>query len=107
MVQQTRCPNSNRQKQQQTWLNQFAESAKKQEEQRKAQTRYPWKSTPLPSTFHWSPEIAKELKKREQWNEVHSIANHQFFSRVQGWDHLPESDASVAKKQRSNSVTCG
>ena len=86
------------QKQQQTWLNQFAESAKKQEEQRKAQTRYPWKSTPLPSTFHWSPE------KREQWNEVHSIANHQFFSRVQGWYHLPESDASVARyleKQKS------
>ncbi|CAH3124313.1 unnamed protein product, partial [Porites lobata] len=38
--------------------------AKKQEEQRKAQTKYPWKSTPLPSTFHWSPEISKELKKQ-------------------------------------------
>ena len=96
------------QKQQQTWLNQFAESAKKQEEQRKAPTRYPWESTPLPSTFHWSPEIAKELKKREQWNEVHSIANNQFFSRVQGWDHLPESDASVARyleKQKSKGHT--
>ena len=34
----------------------FAESAKKQEEQRKAQTKYPWKSTPLPSTFQSSPE---------------------------------------------------
>ena len=52
------------QKQQQVCLNQFAESAKKfaesakkQEEQRKVQTKYPWKSTPLPSTFHWSPGV--------------------------------------------------
>ena len=37
-----------------TW---FAESAKKQEEKRKAQTKYPWKSTPLPNTFQSSPEI--------------------------------------------------
>ena len=83
--------------QQVTWMDQFAESTKKQEEQRKAQTKYPWKSTPLPSTFHWSPEIAKELKKREQWNEAVSIANHEFCSRVKGWNHLPESDASVAR----------
>ena len=96
------------QKQQQVCLSQFAESAKKQEEQRKVQTKYPWKSTPLPSTFHWSPEIAKELKKREQWNEAVSIANHEFFSRVQGWDLLPESDASVARyleKQKSKGYT--
>ena len=52
------------QKQQQVCLNQFAESAKKfaelakkKEEQRKVQTKYPWKSTPLPSTFHWSPGV--------------------------------------------------
>ena len=47
-------------------------------------------------------------EKREQWNEVHSIANHQFFSRVQDWDHLPESDASVARyleKQKSKGHT--
>ena len=82
----------------------FAESAKKQEEQRKAQTKYPWKSTPLPSTFQSSPEIAKELKKREQWKEVVSIANHRFHSRVKGWHHLPPADANVAEyltKQKS------
>ena len=82
----------------------FAESAKKQEEQRKVQTKYPWKSTPLPSTFQSSPEIAKELKKREQWKEVVSIANHRFNSRVKGWHHLPPADANVAEyleKQKS------
>ena len=82
----------------------FAESAQKQEEQRKAQTKYPWKSTPLPSTFQSSPEIAKELKKREQWKEVVSIANHRFHSRVKGWHHLPPADANVAEyltKQKS------
>ena len=92
-------------------LNQFAESAKKfdesakkQEEQRKAQTTYPLKSTPLPSTFQSSPEIAKELKKREQWKEAVSIANHRFNSRVKGWHHLPLADANVAEyleKQQS------
>ena len=61
-------------KQQQAWFNQFAESAKKQEEQRKSQASYPWKTTLLPSTFHLTPEIAKELKKREQWKEVQNIA---------------------------------
>ena len=82
----------------------FAESAKKQEEQRKVQTKRPWKSTPLPSTFQSSPEIAKELKKREQWKEVVSIANHRFHSRVKGWHHLPPADANVAEyltKQKS------
>ena len=70
---------------------------KKQEEQRKVQIKYPWKSTPLPSTFQSSPEIAKELKKREQWEEVQSIANHRFNSRVKGWHYLPPADANVAE----------
>ena len=43
------------------WLNQFAESAKKQNEQREAK-----KKQSLPSTFHWSPEIAKMYKKQDQ-----------------------------------------
>ena len=73
----------------------FAESAKKQEEQRKVQTKYPWKSTPLPSTFQSSP--AKELKKREQWKAAVSVANHRFNSRVKGWHHLPPADANVAE----------
>ena len=93
--------------QQQTWLNQFAESAKKQEEQRKAQTKYPWKSTPLPSTFHWSPEIAKKLKKREQWNEAVSIANHEFHARIKRRKQVPEEDGSLAsylQKQKLKGV---
>ena len=93
--------------QQQTWLNQFAESAKKQEEQRKAQTKYPWKSTPLPSTFRWSPEIAKELKKREQWNEGVSIANHEFHARIKRRKQVPEEDGSLAsylQKQKLKGV---
>ena len=84
-----------------TW---FAESAKKQEEKRKAQTKYPWKSTPLPNTVQSSPEVAKEPKKREQWKEAVSIANHRFNSRVKGWHHLPPADANVAEyleKQQS------
>ena len=93
--------------QQQTWLNQFAESSKKQEEQRKAQTKYPWKSTPLPSTFHWSPEIAKKLKKREQWNEAVSIANHEFHARIKRRKQVPEEDRSLAsylQKQKLKGV---
>ena len=96
------------QNQQHTWFaesaKQFAESAKKQEEQRKAQTKFPWNSTPLPSTFQSSLEIEKELKKREQWKEAVSIANHRFHSRVKGWHHLPPADANVAEyltKQKS------
>ncbi|CAH3182409.1 unnamed protein product, partial [Porites lobata] len=45
-----------------SWFNQFAESAKQQEQER--QTKQIKKSVnpykiPLPSTFHWSPEIAE------------------------------------------------
>ena len=95
------------QKQQQTWLNQFAESAKKQEEQRKAQTRYPWRSTPLPSTFHLTPEIAKELNKREQWKEAQNIANHEFHARIKRRKQVPEEDGSLAsylQKQKLKGV---
>ena len=78
--------------------NQFAESAKKQEEQRKAsRATFPWNSIPLPSTFQSSSEISKEMKKREQWKEVVSIAEHRFNSCVKGWHHLPPAEASVAE----------
>ena len=79
---------------------QFAEAAKRQKEK----SKFPWKSTPLPSTFQSSPEIEKELKKREQWKEVVSIAEHRFNSGVKGWLHLPPADANVAEylaKQKS------
>ena len=96
------------QKQQPSWIAEaaknFAESAKKKEEQRKLQTKNPWKSNPLPNTFESSPEIEKELKKQKQWKEAISIANHRFNSRVKGWSHLPPADANVAEyltKQKS------
>ena len=79
---------------------QIAEAVKKQKEQRK----FPWNSIALSSTFESSPEIQKELKKREQWKEVMSIAEHNFHSRVKGWLHLPPADANVAEylaKQKS------
>ena len=81
-------------KRKQAWLDQFAELAKKQEDQRKSQTRYPWESTPLPSTFHLTPEIAKELKKREQWKEVQNIADHEFHARIKRRKQVPEEDRS-------------
>ena len=67
-------------KRDQVWLNQFAESAKKQEVQQQA------KKT-LPSTFHWSPEIAQAYKKTEGWKKINSIANHEFQACVNGQKH--------------------
>ena len=96
------------QKQQSSWIaeaaKKFAESAKKQGEQRKLQTKDPWKSNPLPNTFESSPEIEKELKKQKQSKETVSIANHRFNSHVKGWSHLAPADANVAEyltKQKS------
>ena len=94
-------------KQKQAWLNQFAESAKKQKEQRKSQTSYPWKSTPPPSAFHLMPQIAKELKKREHWKEVQNIANHEFYARIKRRKQVPEEDRSLAsylQKQKLKGV---
>ena len=102
------------QKQQPSWIAEaaknFAESAKKQEEQRKLQTKNPWKSNPLPNTFESSPEIEKELKKQKQWKEAVSTANHRLNSRVKGWSHLPPADANVAeylteRKSKSHSLS--
>ena len=60
------------------WLNQFAESAKKQNEQREAK-----KKQSLPSTFHWSPEIAKMYKKQDQWKDIQAMANQEFAACIQ------------------------
>lgn len=60
------------------WLNQFAESAKKQNEQREAK-----KKQSLPSTFHWSPEIAKMYKKQDQWKDIQGMANQEFAACIQ------------------------
>ena len=69
---------------------------KRKKEQRKSQASYPWKTTLLPSTFHLTPEIAKELKKREQWKEVQNIANHEFHARIKRRKQVPEEDRSLA-----------
>ena len=93
--------NVEQRKQNQAWLNQFTESAQKQHEQREAQTKpsNPWKKT-LPSTFHWSPEIAQSYKKTEGWKEVQSITNSEFQASInrtkQKWGKVPASDVSLA-----------
>ena len=81
----------------QAWFNQFAESAKKQEQQRQTkQSVNPWKKS-LPSTFHWSPEIAEVIKKRDQWDDINAMANNEFQTSVsKTFGSLPSSDASLA-----------
>ena len=81
----------------QAWFNQFAESAKKQEQQRQTkQSVNPWKKS-LPSTFHWSPEIAEVIKKRDQWDDINAMANNEFQTSVsKTFGSLPPSDASLA-----------
>ena len=87
-------------KRQQEWLDQFAESTQKQNEQREAQTKpsNPWKKT-LPITFYWSPEIAQTYKKTEGWKVVQSIANSEFEATLnrtkQKWGKVPASDMSL------------
>ena len=87
----------------QAWLNQFTETIQKQNEQweakKKTKPSNPWKKT-LPSTFHWSPQIAEETKKQDPWKEIHSIANGEFEASInrtmQKWGKVPASDVSLA-----------
>ena len=37
----------------------------------------------LPSTFHWSPEIAKMHKKQDQWKDIQAMANQEFAACIQ------------------------
>ena len=81
----------------QALFNQFAESAKQQEQQRQTkQSVNSWKKS-LPSTFHWSPEIAEVIKKRDQWDDINAMANNEFQTSVSKTNgSLPPSDASLA-----------
>ena len=80
-------------KREQAWLNQFAESTRKQNERWEAKKKAPM----LPSTFQWSPEIAEVYKKREQPKDVNTMANNQFQAFVKNaWGQVPPSDASLA-----------
>ena len=63
-----------KQQTEQTWLNQFAESTRKQNERWEAKKKAPV----LPSTFHWSPEIAKIYKKTDAWKDIQAMANNEF-----------------------------
>ena len=80
-----------------SWFNQFAESAKQQEQQRQTkQSVNPWKKS-LPSTFHWSPEIAEVIKKRDQWDDINAMANNELEASIaKTIGSLPPSDASLA-----------
>ena len=45
----------------------------------------------------WSPEIAEVYKKREQWEDINTIANNQFQASVKNaWGQVPPSDARLA-----------
>lgn len=72
-------------KREQAWLNQFAESTRKQNERWEAKK----KSPVLPSTFQWSHEIVEAYKKREQWEDVNTMTNNQFQAPVKNaWGSL-------------------
>jgi len=80
-------------KREKTWLNQFAESTRKQNERWEAKKKAPV----LPSTFQWSPEIAEVYKKQEQWEDINTMANNQFQASVKNaWGQIPPSGASLA-----------
>lgn len=89
-------------------MNQFTETTQKQNEQweaeKKTKPSNPWKKT-LPSTFHWSPQIAEETKKQDPWKEIHSIANSEFEASIdrtkQKWGKVPASDVSYRLIYRS------
>ena len=52
---------------------------------------------PLPSTFHYSPEIEKVIKKRGQWDDINAVANNEFeVSITKTIGSLPPSDANLA-----------
>ena len=82
-----------KQQTEQAWLNQSAESTHKQNDRWEAKE----KASVLPSTFQWSPEIAEVYKKREQWEDINTIANNQFQASVKNaWGQVPPSDARLA-----------
>ena len=81
-----------KQQTEQAWLNQSAESTHKQNDRWEAKE----KASVLPSTFQWSPEIAEVYKKREQWEDINTMANNQFQASVKNaWGQFPPSDARL------------
>lgn len=81
------------------WLNQFAETTKKQEQQWQAQ-----KNQSLPSTFQWSPQIAEMYKKQDQWKEIHSIANKEFAACMNRKKDVPSEAEQTEKQEKATGV---
>ena len=88
-VEQWKCEQANK-----AWLNQFAETTRKQEQQWQAKNK-----EVLPSTFHWSPQIAEMYKKQDQWKEIHSLANDEFAACM---NRKNSSEAEQTEKKQSN-----
>ena len=101
-----------KQQSEKAWLNQFAETTQKQNEKWEAKK----KEQVLPSTFNWSPEIAKIYKKTDAWKDIQAMTNNEFeacinrkkhakwkpplesesFEKNESLGKLPPSDASLA-----------
>ena len=77
------------------WLDQFGQSAQQQQEviQKRAESA-------LLSTFQWSPEIAKQYKKKKQtekeWKLLSNEQQKQFERNEASFGYLPEKTASLA-----------
>ena len=78
------------------WMNEFAKTMKKQEEERTAK-----RQASLPGTFEWSPRIAEEYKKQELWKEIHSIANKQFSACMNRKKDLPPEAEQTEKREKA------
>ena len=107
-----KCRAVKKQQTEQAWVNQFAESTRKQNERWEAKKKAPV----LPSAFHWSPEIAKIYKKTDAWKDIQAMANNEFqacinrkkhaewkpplgsesIEKNESFGNLPYSDASLA-----------
>ena len=69
-----KCRAVKKQQTERAWVNQFAESTRKQNERWEAKKKAPV----LPGAFHWSPEIAKIYKKTGAWKDIQAMANNEF-----------------------------
>ena len=83
----------------QAWLNQFAETAWKQNERWEAKK----KQSP-PSTFHWGPEITKQHKKTDHWKDIQAMTNQEFAACLQQAKKRDKSTPSPVEEQSDASV---
>ena len=81
------------------WMNEFAKTMKKQEEERKAKRK-----ASLPSTFERSPQIAEMYKKQDQLKEFHSIANKEFAACMNRKKDVPSEAEQTEKQEKATGV---